>query len=64
MPHLGFGRRLALWVLSAFSKSVFAIRVHQDLVADMGLPEVCAGAGFRYVSRGEFADLEPPFERV
>jgi len=64
LPHLGFGRRLALWVLSALSKNVFAIRVHQDLVADMGLPEVCAGAGFRYVSRGEFADLDPPFERV
>lgn len=64
MPNLGFARRLALWVLAALSKNAFAIRVHQDLVADMGLPEVCAGAGFKYVSRGEFADLETPFERV
>jgi len=64
IPHLGFGRRLTLWALSALSKNVFAIRIHQDIVADMGLPEVCAGAGFKYVSRGEFADQDPPFERI
>jgi hypothetical protein len=41
-----------------------AISVHQALVADVGLPEVCAGAGFKYASRGEFADPKPPFEHV
>jgi len=64
MPHLGIRRRLMLRLLAALSRNVFAIRAHQELVADMGLPAVCAGAGFTYVSRGEFSDLAPPFERV
>ena len=63
-PQPGFGRALALRVLMRIGSRTMAIGIHEDLIADMGLPTVCAGAGFRYVARGEFDDLEPHFERI
>ncbi len=60
IPLPGFLKKLA----PLFMRAVFAVRVHQALMAETGLPSVCAGAGFSYVSRGHFQDREPSFVRV
>lgn len=60
----GLGRRLLLKAMHAVAPHLLAIDFHQRLAAELGLPEVSAGAGYRYVSRGEFGGGAHPFTRV
>jgi hypothetical protein len=64
VPALPFWRRLVLGVVLRLGQGAFAVAEHQRIATDAGLPELVAGAGYRYVDKGELESHPVEIRRV